>query len=469
MRAVSHERLQVTSTVVAEARTRRTRATGAGARLLLGACVFAAMLAFVAARSWMDNGGGAAERASTASVHETLAARTARLEARAAASPDDAATLSELALTYLQRARESGDPSFYPLAERAAQRALMLSPDAPVALTAAAAIAASKHDFAGTLALADRATAGEPSLAAAHAVRTDALVELGRYDEAVAEAQALADIRPDFAAYSRISYLRELHGDLPGAVDAMRQAAAAGAAVPQDVVWGRVLTGNLLLTSGDVEGAAAEYGRASALLPDDPNARAGQARLALARGDFAAAEQALRAAIDVRPLPEYVALLGDVLASQGRDAEARQQYDTVRAIERLFAANGVDTDLELALFEADHGGDPEAAYAQARTAYARRPSITAADAVAWTAYRAGRLDEARAMIAKARALGTRDARIAYHAGVIALASGDAATARSALEAALTARGMLTPAEYDAAAGALVSLNGRPADAGGARG
>jgi len=430
---------------------------GTGARLLAGACVAAGLLAFVAARSW-SAGGGAPERATTASVHETLAARTARLEARAAAAPDDAAALSDLAMTYLQRARESGDPSFYLLAEGAAQRALAVSPDEPVALVAAAAIAASKHDFAGALALADRALAAEPMLAAAHAVRTDALVELGRYDDAVAEAQALADIRPDFAAYSRVSYLRELHGDLSGAVDAMRQAIAAGASVPQDVVWGRVLTGNLLLTAGDINGAAAEYDHASALLPDDPNARAGQARLAVARGDLAAAEQHLRAAIAVRPLPEYLALFGDVLAAQGRDGEARQQYDTVRAIERLFAASGVDTDLELAVFEADHGGDAQAAYAQARAAYARRPSVTAADAVAWTAYRAGRLDEARAMIVEAQRLGTRDARFAYHAGMIALASGDAATTRAELTAALGARGVLSPLEYASARDALAWLS-----------
>ena len=125
-----------------------------------------------------------------------------------------------------------------------------------------------------------------------------------------------------------------------------------------------------------------------------------------------------------RPQPDYLITLGDLLWSQGRTKDADQQYATVQAINQLFVANGGDADIELALFNADHDIDPPATYEKARAAYERRPSVTAADTVAWAAYKAGRIDDAQAYVALAKRLGTRDPRLAYHAGVIADAAGD---------------------------------------------
>ena len=140
----------------------------------------------------------------------------------------------------------------------------------------------------------------------------------------------------------------------------------------------------------------------------------------------------LRAAVEQRPLPDYAIALGDLLWSQGRVAEAEEQYALVRAIQQLFAANGVNTDIELALFDADHGVAPVATYETARAAYVRRPSIFAADTVAWAAYKAGRIDDARRFMDEALRLGTKDARLAYHAGAIAAAAGDALAAEAYL-------------------------------------
>ncbi|MEX2247078.1 MAG: tetratricopeptide repeat protein [Dehalococcoidia bacterium] len=390
-------------------------------------------------------------------------ARTAEqvslLEQQVRDRPDDAQLHTTLAAAYLQRLRETADAGYYGLADRAVGRALELDGDDVRALTVAGALALSRHDFAEALAIGERARSIEAGAVAPYGIITDALMELGRYDEAVAAAQQMLDRRPDFASYSRVSYIRELHGDLPGAIAAMEAAVEAGSGAPQDVTWGLVLLGNLRLTSGDVEGAAEEYERAGALLPDDANVRAGLARLATARGDAQAAETHLRAALDRTPLPEYAIALGDVLASEGRMREAGEQYALVRAIAQLFAANGVDTDLELALFEADHGGDAQATYERARAAYERRPSVQAADVLAWAAFRAGRIEEARRRIAEAMRLGTRDSRMAYHAGVIAEAAGDAVVASEQLARALASPGMLTPREAAEARVALRSVDG----------
>jgi tetratricopeptide (TPR) repeat protein len=365
-------------------------------RLAIFTVAAIALLAAFGARAMLRTGTSGPQRATIPSTEETSATRVAKLEHSVRERPDDVDQLTQLASAYVSRARETGDSSFYVLADNSVKRALALDPQNVGSLVVAGGLAASRHDFVGALALAEQARAIAPSYVATYGVLTDANVELGRYDAAIAAAQQMADLHPNFASYSRISYIRELYGDLDGAIAAMQQAVDAGTAVGQDVVWGDVLMGNLYLAKNDVDSAAQAYERASALLPDDPVAESGIARLAVVRGDNATAEQKLRAAIGTRPLPEYLISLGDLLLSEGRTQEAEQQYATVRAIEQLFAANGVDTDLELALFNADHGIDPENTYQNALAAYARRGSVYGADTVAWAAYKAGHLDEAEA-------------------------------------------------------------------------
>ena len=128
----------------------------------------------------------------------------------------------------------------------------------------------------------------------------------------------------------------------------------------------------------------------------------------------------------------------------------------MRATQQLFAAAGVDTDIELALFDADRGNDSHGTYERALAAYARRPGIFAADTVAWAAYKAGRIDEAQRYITEALRLGRLDPRLAYHAGIIALSAGETLAAQSHLRAALTAKHAL-PLAYARNATELMQL------------
>lgn len=392
-------------------------------RIALCSIVAIAIAAFFAGRVLLTDE-GAQRPTPTASLRASTAAQIAQLEERVREQPQDRAALTRLTAAYVQRARESGDPSYYALADTAVKQALALDGDDVSAIIVSGGLALSRHDFGEALALGERARTLAPDVVAAYAVITDANVELGRYEEAVASAQQQADLHPDFAAYTRISYLRELHGDIDGAIAAMQEAVDAGSGVAQDAVWGRVLLGNLYLAKNDEVRAERQYRHAASILPDDPLASAGIARLAALRGDYATAERQYRAAIDRRPLPEFVIALGDLLAMQGRNAEAKQEYALVAAIEQLFAANGVDTDVELALFNADHDIDLEATYERAVAGYARRSSVYAADTAAWAAFKAGHLDEAHRYIGEALRLGTKEPRFAYHAAMIARAAGD---------------------------------------------
>ena len=418
-------------------------------RLAILAATLAALMTVFGVRALVRPNDGP-RLATTAPARSTTASQVAKLEQQVRFAPGDGDALANLAAAYTQRARETGDPSFYTLADTAVQRALTRNPDDVQAIIVSGGLALSRHDFTGALALGERAIAIEPSIAAAYGVVTDANVELGRYDDAVVAAQAMADRHPDFASYSRISYIRELRGDIDGAIAAMEQAVGSGSSIQRDVVWGRVLLGNLHLMKGDIDGAATEYERAATLLPNDPNAEFGLARLAIARGDLTTAESLLNAAIVQRPQPDYVIALGDLLWSQGRTLEADQQYATVRVIQKLFVANGGDADIELALFDADHDVDPQATFERAAAAYQRRGSVYSADTVAWAAYKAGRIDDARAYMTLAQRTGTRDARLSYHAGVIAQASGDGAAARRYLREAVDLASSL-PLRYAAAA------------------
>ncbi len=136
------------------------------------------------------------------------------------------------------------------------------------------------------------------------------------------------------------------------------------------------------------------------------------------------------------PLPDLVILLGDLYQANGQTAEAQQQYKLVGAIETLYRANGVDLDMEIALFNADHDQDLETTVTLARQAYANRPSIHAADVLAWALYKTGNYEEARSFSDQALQLETQDALKFFHAGMIAYKLGDTDQAGRYLKQAL---------------------------------
>ncbi|MDP9441936.1 MAG: tetratricopeptide repeat protein, partial [Actinomycetota bacterium] len=376
--------------------------------------------------------------ASASATDREVAVQQAKLQA----TPDDANARLALATLFLQKVRETGDPTFYGKADALLTGLAKDRKDDPAVLIAQGGLALGRHEFDEALRLGRRAVDLAPGNSAALGVVVDASNELGRYDDALAATQAMVDAKPDLASLSRVSYARELRGDLDGAITAMAQAVNAAGGSGENLSYTQVLLGNLLLNNGDLAGAEAAYAAAEQSFPGFALPKAGRARLLLARGDTAGAAQLLGEVVQVLPTAEHAIAHGDALQSLGRTREADEAYALVRAIGRLNADNGVNVDLEMALFEADHSPGSDAVEG-ARRALKNRPGIQAHDVMAWSLFTAGKGNpwpDAK----KAIALGSRDPLIRYHAAAIAFQRGDREAARTNLEIVLATNPRFSP-------------------------
>jgi tetratricopeptide (TPR) repeat protein len=351
-----------------------------------------------------------------------------RLEHRVALDPQDADALTLLGLAYQQRARETGDPTFYGLSDRALRRATAAGGRLPLIVQGEASLANTRHRFGEGLELARRAVRLDPENGSAYGALGDALLNLGRYGAAFKAYDRMSVISPGIASYTRVASARELLGRPDAAAEADALAPDADRSpVPEHVAWTFVQLGNVRFNSGRLRQAAAAYRTALRRLPAYVHAEAGLARVEAAEGHYRAATARLRHVVGVLPIPAYVILLGDVLHVSGHAVEARREYALVSAIERLFRANGVRTELQTALFDLDHDRNVADALSRARTAYRAAPSIYAEDALAWGLFRVGSCVEARAHSARALRLGTRDGLLYFHRAMIERCLGSASS------------------------------------------
>jgi len=341
-----------------------------------------------------------------------------RLERRVARLLHDGDALAVLALAYQQRARETGDPVYYRLSDAALHRASAAGGPLPLIVQGEAALANTRHRFGDGLRLARRSIGLDPENGSAYGALGDALLNLGRYRQAFKVYDRMALKAPGIASFSRVANARELIGRPKAAVAADELALEADATIPEQIAWTMTQIGNVNFNMGRLGPAANAYRRALRRFPGYVHAEAGLARVEASEGHYREAIPRLRRAVSVLPIPAYVIWLGDILHLSGRQAAARREYALVGAIEKLFAANGVRTELQTAVFDLDHDRNVADALARARAAFESAPSIYAEDALAWGLYQSGRCREARTHSARALRLGTRDALLVFHRAMI---------------------------------------------------
>ena len=371
--------------------------------------------------------------------------------------PSDSKGYNLLAAAYMQKARETGDFGFNARAEEALARSVKAEPDNYEALKLRAKLLLTFHRFAEALEVSRQAQSLNPRDHDVYGAMTDALVELGDYPEAVEAAQMMINLRPDTASYSRVSYLRQLHGDTKGAIEAMRVAVqAASPQDPESVAWCLVQLGDELTNNGQLTEAEHEFDRALYTFPDYHSALAAKARAREHAGDTNKAIEFYRRAIERVPLPEYAIALGDLYTKLGQAEEAKRQYALVEFVERAGPNNNTYS-RQLALFWADHDVRLDDALAAAERERAARRDIYTADALAWCLFKKGRLTEAKAAMDEALRLGTRDPRLLYHAGMINNALGDRRAAAKSLKEALKINPSFDALQSDVARRTLLNI------------
>lgn len=374
---------------------------------------------------------------------DALTRTIVQAQARLRVVPDDAEAWARLGAAYVQQARVTGDPSYYPRADGALRRSLTLDGTANVeAMVGSGSLANARHDFAAARSWALRAQRVNPYHAGSYAVLNDALTQLGDYPAATAALQRLLDVKPDLTAFTRASYDLEIHGRTAEAAAALEQALTE-AASPADIAFCRYHLGELAWNSGRLDEAARHYEAGSTAEPAYPPLLEGRAKVAAAEGRVDDAVRLYDQAVARAPLPQTLVQYGQYLQSIGRPDAARQQFALVEAQQRLLTANGVRDDLAAAEYAADHG-NPEVALRSAQAEWGRRRSVLVADALAWALHVNGRDAEALGYARAATRLGWRNATFLHHLGMIEASLGQRAAAREHLSAALAMNAHFSP-------------------------
>ena len=359
------------------------------------------------------------------------------LEERVKSDPEDFSASNKLAGLYLQKLRETGNASYLELAFRAARASLASVPEVRNAggLAALAGAEFAAHEFTNARDHAIRLAEIEPRKSYPQTMLGDALVELGEYERAeIAYKKAVAlDGGLTYNGEIRLARLAQLKGDNSAVqkhyATALTLALNQPAPPRETVAWLRWQLGETAFSVGDYETAEKHFRDALVTFPDYYRAVASTGKTRHANNDLPGAIAQYEKAVRLLPDPQFIAALGDLYRLAGRETDAQKQYELVEQIGRLSELNGTLYNRQLALFYADHDIKIDEAYQLAAKEYEMRKDIYGADALAWTALKAGKLTEAQAAMKDALRLGTQDAKIFYHAALIARAAGDETAAR----------------------------------------
>jgi len=364
--------------------------------------------------------------------------------------PQDFKAYDALGASYIQKGRETADASYYELAKEALNKSLDLVANDPAAASAKthmAVVAMAEHQFEEALSWAQAALvlgSGDPS---PWAIVGDALTDMGEYDRAANAYARLRDpLHPDdgssglaYERNSRVAYLRFLKGDAPGATKLMRAAIAVAGTLhlpAENVAWSEYQLGEICFKSGDFAGAEQAYRAGLDIEPHSYRNLAGLGELRTAQGRYPEAIALYQKALAVVPYPAYATALYDLDLQVGRSDDAQKQLALVEFISTLNPLNERLFYRELALFYADHNLKLKQSVELANKELEVRHDVYTWDILAWVLFKNGRVAEAADAVNKALALGTGDALLEFHAGMIEFQLGHSERAQTLLKSAL---------------------------------
>ncbi|HEX6181216.1 MAG TPA: tetratricopeptide repeat protein [Chitinophagaceae bacterium] len=372
-------------------------------------------------------------------------------------NPGDIKSRLQLAALFIQEARETGDVAYYNAAAmKYVNDVLMKEPANFEALMFKAIIQLSQHRFADGLATAMEAQKVNPYNAFVYGILVDAYVELGNYTAAVENADKMVSIRPDLRSYSRIAYLREIHGDIAGAIEAMKMAIEAGMPGNEGTEWCRVQLGHLFEQMGDITAATLQYNTSLENKPGYAYALTGLGRIALFNKDHVKAIEYYQKAYDVMPDPSFKEEQSSIYRLQGNYKKANALAK--EAIHKLEEHHDGDDDHGHRHDDEEHNTDKELATAwlainntnealeHALLEYKRRPdNIDVNELLAWIYYKKDDVNKALPHIKIALKTGSKNPTLLARAGLVYYKAGENATAKELLQQALQHNPNIDPA------------------------
>jgi len=348
--------------------------------------------------------------------------------------------LDRLGWEFVAKARETFDPGFYKLAEQCARCIEKRTPQSQEAMLLRAHVLQNLHRFKESETLARRLVQ-QRGLSFDYGLLGDALMEQGKLGDAVEAYQRMMNLKPDLRAYARAAHMRWLKGDLEGAIEAMQFAvSAASPGDAESAAWVNTRLAFYEFQAGRVNEAEQRCAFALSLQSDYAPTHLLKGKMLLVQSRFGEAVDALQNAVKLNPLPEYQWTLAEALRVAGKEDEASE-------IEAQLCQRGASSDPRtLALYLATRHESPETALRLARAELDSRGDVFTHDALAWSHAAAGNVAEAFSEMQRALAEGTQDARLFFHAGIIASEAGHSADAERWLRKASELSHLLLPSE-----------------------
>ncbi len=347
--------------------------------------------------------------------------------------PSDIKSRLQIAVIYLAEARITGEhPYYYPAILQILDGVLAMDPKNFEATTFKSSVKMSQHQFAEARALAEKARVINPNNAYVYGVLVDANVELGNYEEAVVMSDKMQGLKPSLESYSRASYLREIYGNYPSSIAAMKLAVGAGLPGSEPYCWSKNTLGHLLETTGKLDEADRQYAEVLALRPSYAFAMRGQARILKAHKEYDKALAVLDKAAKIMPEFSFHEEMAQIYALQGDKDKAAKKYVEVAAMLDQDAKSGHAVDLELCKLYTQTG-QLDSALVYGMKEYQRRPkNIDVNNALAWVYFNQKNLAKAEQHSQVALRTGCKDPELLQRAGTIEKALGNAAQSNKLL-------------------------------------
>jgi tetratricopeptide (TPR) repeat protein len=370
-------------------------------------------------------------------------------EAAIKAHPDHSQPYNDLAVAYVQRVRETADPSYYVQAEAVLQKSFQITPDNLEGQKARLMILLGRDEFTQALSLAKALNKKTPDDVLLYGFIADAAIELGDYRDAEEAAQWMLDMRPgNVPGLLRGAALRRLYGDAHGATDFFTQAyQQLGPTQTEELAWTLTEMADLQLSIGDIDGADKLIHSAMQRFPGYYAALEVSAQVYAARQNYSEAVDLLRQRNQKFPTVASRYALAEALERAGQATEAASEYADFVAMARPLINNNDNANEELISYYLARGHDPVEALRIAELEITKRHDVNTLDAYAWALCGNGRYVQAQNQIAVALVVGVREARMFYHAGIIAAKLHDDAVATRYLKESVE----LNPSSESAAA------------------